>query len=1691
MTPLRRSRLFLGLGLFTVAAGITISAQGQPAAGVPVKKEAGKADAKKKDDRDWTEAITLPVDREDRNSLDAVLKYVNSKKPVSAEDWTGVVTTLQRLLDGQADKFVDVTDDSGRVSKVSIKIEASRIIGLFNEDGRKFYLRLIGPVAEEKLKEALDQGDMGLLAEVSQRYLHTKAGAEATIRLGSWHLDRGRYQQAARTFKTLLLRNPNDELPPALLFKAALAYKRQGDEPEFAKAATKYWEMFEKLSGRGNVAFGSVSIPFEKLKTEYEKPLDKNSAIMRLIATEWGGFRGDPTNNGVGKGSAPLLESRFTYKLLEQSEDFNFETKKAGFEVIADRLGKAFKQIEAKKIAPIPGSFPLAANNKVFFRGYDGIYCLATKEDKTLDPPVKPGELLWKTETDYGLLQMVRELGPRTMTDQFLNFYTNGGPYTILFNNPLLGAMSHDGANLYYIDDLAIPPHPQQFAQNINFDGRPISFGIFQEPVYFNKLQAVDLETGKRIWKLGERTPNAGNTGAQPPAAPVKETAETLLADCLFLGPPLPLGGKLYVVIEKDGDLRLVCLDTTKLERSSRSQTNIPTLVWSQIIGQPNGRLPNDSLRRFQAIHLAYADGMMVVPTNSGAVLGIDLFSHSLIWAANYRSNKSLQGPQAEEKMIGMGRRPFPGNPNGAASFDTIRERWQASAPIISNGKVVFTSFDSDTVECVDLQDGRSVWSSPIVRQDGDVYVAGVFDDKVMIVGKGYVRFHSLATGALLKEPLATGVPTGVGVATKDRYYVPILASKEKSPEPGIVCIDTKNMLLRGTSRSRKKENPGNLLFFEGDVYSLSPYALSAFPQLDVKIRETQERLAKNDVDPVGLLDFAMLQHDDGRLPAAIDNYRKCLANKPNEETRAKGREKLFEAITELLLSDFNSGEKLLAEYKKLCEVEIPEGTTEAQRKLLAEEELRRKSNFFCLVAKGKENQGKLLDAFENYMAFGTLAGNKEMVAVIDDPNANARPDVWARGRIENMIKKATPEQRKPLEDKVVDEWNQIRKTNDVEKLRGFVKVFGGMFESGKEAQIMLADKLALTGNEEDVRESEYMLLSLRDGDDRPLAAKAIESLARLYENKGLFDDAYGMTMELNARFGNTPIKGDKTGADFMTDIRTDKRYLPYLEPLVSPWTHKRLKGTEVSGGTYDGRANSIEVDVGPDALPFFKRNRLSVDMMNRSGNGWSLKLSDRFANTDIFNTPGFGNPQWIYQMQQYNIPYRFVQVKGHIAVVTMHGANGQTGQPIAKVYAFDMADRKKLWETDLFGASPNQLLMQQGMVNQQIEVDGYRVFSADGWSMKVGQQWLVESTYTVVLTRDGLVAKDNARGTVLWTRNGMSPRTHIVGDREHVFSFDVNADGAMSIVRCFRAADGVEIPLPASIGLTNYKRVKFMGRLVLANDDTPGKKSVRLYDLLSGKDVWKRDLPKDSWIVTPFVDGVTGYVNNDGEFVVISTVDGKDVFKGKLDSPRRDKHLEKLNDVFLFGDESRYFVMLNKQPAQRPINYNFIFSQSISSQKVNGVMYAFNKSTGKMLWHTLDEVLEDQQIILNHFGTLPIILAAAHQQKQNPQGFVEQQTARVIAIDKETGAFRYAKSSNYQGQYHSLTIDPKTGIVELQNTANYRVRFAPDEGNSVSAGPQPTQPSDPAPATADRIRRIGAPIRVAPLPAPPIVIKD
>src|SRR5262249_14462878 len=150
-------------------------------------------------------------------------------------------------------------------------------------------------------------------------------------------------------------------------------------------------------------------------------------------------------------------------------------------------------------------------------------------------------------------------------------------------------------------------------------------------------------------------------------------------------------------------------------------------------------------------------------------------------------------------------------------------DRWRCGLPMIANGKVVFTAYDASSVQCLDLRTGELIWQSP--RAQEDLYVAGIFDDRVMVVGKTAVRFLNLnsnrddKTADRIGRDIPIGVPSGVGTASGNTYYLPIKASPD-SKEPEIWSIDVLKGEVMAKTKSRKKYAAGNLVFFEGDVYS-------------------------------------------------------------------------------------------------------------------------------------------------------------------------------------------------------------------------------------------------------------------------------------------------------------------------------------------------------------------------------------------------------------------------------------------------------------------------------------------------------------------------------------------------------------------------------------------------------------------------------------------------------------------------------------------------------------------------------------------------------------------------------------------------------------------------------------------------------------------------------------------------------
>ena len=230
---------------------------------------------------------------------------------------------------------------------------------------------------------------------------------------------------------------------------------------------------------------------------------------------------------------------------------------------------------------------------------------------------------------------------------------------------------------------------------------------------------------------------------------------------------------------------------------------------------------------------------------------------------------------------------------------------------------------------------------------------------------------------------------------------------------------------------------------------------------------------------------------------------------------------------------------------------ELPADANESpEDKIKREDETkRRKRLHYYLLARGRETQGKLGEAFDHYLALANLGEGKQLIEMPNEPNVKMRPDVWARGRIETMIRSATTaEAKKSLEDRVNKEWNAVKDANDLKKLREFVAVFGPFFESGREAQF----KLGLYRINKRVRERRFPLVDEERG---------IVVATGFFDHANAFDEyklTNGRTMKTALKWPNsiTLMEAFRVRDGRIHRIEAIFTYVPYF--MHNPWAVRR-----------------------------------------------------------------------------------------------------------------------------------------------------------------------------------------------------------------------------------------------------------------------------------------------------------------------------------------------------------------------------------------------------------------------------------------------------------------------------------------------------------------------------------------------------
>jgi tetratricopeptide (TPR) repeat protein/outer membrane protein assembly factor BamB len=1641
------------------------------------------------------EKITFPENKETKKQFEAVGDYLAQKEV----KWDLVCRLVQGMLDAKSDYFYQYEDGDKR--RVSVKDEVNRIIGKFSPEGKTFYQNTYGGTADNILKAAKETGlDKSKLAEVAQRFFHTKAGAEAGLLLAAINLETGNYPEAAYGYRRMLARTDADTiLDPKSLFRAAVALRRANEGKQTDEIAT-VWDKLEKKYPRDGLTFGRKGFTLDQLKVELERPVE---LLFGSVGSQYVAMKGgDATRTGLADAGIPFLGP-----ILQEPVLYNSVTadQKIAVEKVNNWITAAYKD-KRIKTPLIPAFFPVTAPNMIVFRGYDGVYAFYTKNftDSTGVKHVE-GEQAWFSPSEFGAatienpsLQVLSDssvdsTNQRMWIERWKNDPVAPSP-GILFENPLAGTLSHDGKRVYYVDDFNVPPPINNFDPNMG--GQPMQTARSSKSEY-NRLIAIDLETGMLQWRLGG--PPTGNTDADENTMGSSE----LTMGSYFLGPPVTVNGKLYVLFEKDGAIKLACLDAYKVAtieadaakgEKPRASAKQPELVWVQNLGRANTGIRQDTdARRSQGVFLATADGVMVCPTNTGAYVAVDLNARSLLWAHTY---------VAPEKNPNAGSGDMPGRrfvrpAGGGTGAAIVANRWRSSMPIIVGNRVIATSFDSGFVECLDLRSGKVIWRD--ARKPKDLYVGGVINGHVLIVGQDEVRAIKLVGEKDERTKLEKVASPwdanpkfaqviGHGVTGRDGiYYLPVFGDPDKPTDPNalpsVISIDAVTGKFKGAPTVyRRKEGAvatadarlalGNLVFHDGMMFSQSATEIVGFPLNEAKQKEIATLLSANPHDPDGLVSRGELVLEAGKLQDAIKDFKQAETNKPSEATQRKIKQKLYVAYTELLRNDFPSAEGVLNEYKALCEGQPNKDDIDYARQL--DEQIRRKGLMYSLVAKGREAQGRLVDAFDNYRAYAELGEVGKLMPVPEDPNTLALSSVWASERIDAMMKNAKDATlRKPLEDKVAKEFAEIKEGNDLNRLRNFVKVFGPYFASGREAQYLFAEKLNSTNDDGNRREAQSLLLTLmglaEDDKDTENIARSTESLARLLTSRGMTDDSLGLYSGLAARYPKTVVRDGKTGADLLGELITDKRYLSSLESGVMTRMTDYTATVLASGAS---RGPSTNLVTSADAFPFFRRYRVTIE--GDLSNGMpTIVVTDRISGLEKTKSEALIKQNiyaYNYNSQSPNSGMnnqRLAQSSGHLLLV----------QHYHKVICFDLSkDIKKtgegrLWEVDLMG--PNAPMPQNGQQWQyqfepdkcgELLVTPYYYDNITGQQrmetpMRIGRSMVLQSNYATVLTKEAIITREPRTGQILWQRQAPALKSMIFGDSRYVYLVEPTAAGSVS--RVLRAVDGVEVKNVPNFGplvFDNPNRLHLEGRQVLVfeelKDGDKKSKVLRQHDFLAAKDVWKKEFPADAVAFETIDPKIAGVLETNGTITVINTTTGDVLQTMKTDADKAKDHLLDTNNKFaivkplLLADEERFYVFLNRGIGNNNVEANVGGSSPIRARYVNGVLYGFNRADGKRLYHNNGDFY-NMRLLIERFDEVPCMVATNPMFNEDPNQPVGRGTvgtgSKLVAIDKATGGLRHSKLTAGNNQWlNSFSYNQKDGAFEYSSNGSQFFRVGP-----------------------------------------------
>lgn len=1463
----------------------------------------------------------------------------HAEQLISGGHWDQALERLEFLL-ANSDRATIRTPD-GRPSLVAW--EANRLLGRLPANAMETYRLRHEAQAAQLFDDAQKSGNWDQIMDVATRYFHTQTGKQAANAIGNFHFDRGEFGLASLWYTRLLNSAPAVAQDPKWGLKAALALKQSGK----TKDSDELLRRLQPSGADSQVDVGGDSV---KPETWLRRFAGLDQAPIPVLQ-EWLQFFGSARRTGTAAGGDPLLLSRWFQPTTQNKP-------------VLDQLASLAQDLADSGRAPIPVGFPLMVKDRVAFRTLRGVHVVDASS----------GRLLWETPGQFAEESLIagyrspfdfdngfafrRMRGGMWRTDfAGSESAADGHPLTGLFyRNANFGLLASDGTRLFVIEDDSVVMHGpagtgfQLVGESYENSRRAPG----------NRLVAYDLATGREAWAIGG--PANG------------ESFDLPLAGSFFFGAPLVDGGELFVVGEHNLDIRLYALDP---------QTG--RVRWSQLLAHSDTKIEQDLGRRWWTAQVAYSNGILVCPTTVGWLVAVDRLDHSVLWMNRYAPPRP--GSERREREQADGLALVPPQP--------LNDQWCPSAPVIAGNDVIYTPSEEPVLVCLDLATGVIRWQ--VQKGEDQLYLAGVDDERVLVVSKAAVTALSLESGsvqwnAAIEEP--QGPPSGRGVTAKGIFYLPLRNGS-------LWAVSLADGKVVETSQLPPGTKPlGNLAMYHGLVLSLNDSGLTAFEQRDAIKRQIADRQAANPRDAwaaVKQAEIAILNHDANTALASLDRVDR---EQIDPALSGSYRTALFDALTASVRQNGASSDRAL---KRLASVARTGDEQVLVERLAAEQALAK---------------GEFEAAFFVFRRLAIADRQGLMFSRPDNAHVTVDFDQWVAGQLAETWGKMTTRERVRVDMLLQGDADRVLRMDRPFQER-FARIYG-FHPAARRVIGRLVDEFAQA---RDMFHAERLLLRQVRKADASAAAAAQLRLARLYDEFGLSDDAEAAYRELARAYPRASLAPGSTVASLVTD-RRDAGLLTSTRPRSSDWGDVDL--TIYRFGTNFMSQHVEDLALSQPGTPFFRDHRFAIDERRQrlevvravdDSQHWLLPL----------RTASGRSRQGEYTV---GIP------TGH-ELVLLHGD---------VIHFLAPVERRVVWTrpVDATGLGGEYRAPHHGQTQPLRPGSQFAArYSLLSRSTQRGMLAAANTEYVCLYGRREFQVLDAETGEIRWKCSNVPQHTNIFGNEDVIYMIPPDRTNAAA----FRASDGKRLEVD-KLGDLLVTAVAVTPRGLVTVDGVSGgilgieapRTVVRLVDPVARKEFWKVEYPGGTKL-SLLDDARILAISASGEIERIDLADGGILkFREKYPSAA----LRGPGDVYAITDRDRLFL-LRSPNRRRPLEYPEGFRSTLT---VGNEVFAFDARDGALLWQ---RSVSPHSLVLDSIQDSPMLTFVWRTLVSNKE--FGHWSVHILVIDKRTGRQVLSTSDMAASNFRTLELNMAERYIELRSY-NQRLRLIAVNRPSASATP-------------------------------------